>query len=312
MKKNIRLFFLLSLLFLTVACSVSAEKTTIRIGVLKGPTGMGAAQLMEQNEQSLSENNYVFTVAGAPDMLIAQLITGELDITALPTNTMAMLYSKTNGEVQALAVNTLGTLYLLERGNHVTTIEDVAGKAIVCAGQGTPVQATVEHLLKNVNITYVAEHSEAVAQVAAGHFDYIIVPEPFATSVLQQDIGFHVALDIGALWQEKEGSVLPMGGIAVRKAFAEQNPDAIASFLKEYLQSVTFVNENIAEASALIEKYDIIPAAVAEKAIGRSSMVCMVGDQMKDALTAYYTILLDVNPALIGGAMPDDGFYRET
>lgn len=309
MKRYIILFLLCTLLFLTAACGVSAEKATVRIGVLKGPTGMGAAQLMEQNEQSLAKNGYVFTVAGAPDVLIAKLITGELDIAALPTNVIAMLYAKNDGAVQALAVNTLGTLYLLERGDLVGSPEDIAGKAIVCMGQGTTVQATVERLLEGSDITYVAEHSEAVAQAVAGRFDLIIVPEPFATSLLRQNIGFRIALDIGALWQEQEMGVLPMGGFAVSKAFAEQNPAAVDAFLEEYTQSVRFANENNNEAAVLIEKYDILQATVAAEAIGRANMVCMVGDDMKNALTAYYTILLEVNSALIGGAMPEDDFY---
>lgn len=308
--KMVLLFLLVCVLWLAVACNGIAEKTTVRAAFLKGPTGMGAARLMDQNAQSLAANDYVFTVAGTPDMIVAQLITGELDIAALPSNMLAMLNTKTDGAIQSLAVNTLGTLYLLERGELVSAPDDLKDREIVCAGQGTTVQATVELLFEDVAITYVAEHAEAIAQVAAGRFDLVILPEPFATSLLQRDIGFRVALDIGALWLDGGNGVLPMGGIAVRKAFADQHPEAVAAFIDEYSQSVQFANENPQAAAVLIEKYDILSAAVAEASILRAGMVCLTDDAMREALSAYYAVLMDVNPALIGGALPGDDFYR--
>ena len=53
----------------------------------------------------------------------------------------------------------------------------------------------------------------------------------------------------------------------------------------------------------------MIAAAVAESAIPRSNMVCLTGAEMKAALTAFYNVLFESNPASIGGALPEDNFY---
>jgi len=309
-KRSIFLSLLLVGLMVVTACSATAEKTPVNIAVLKGPTGMSAAFLMAQNEAGETENDYAFTIAGAPDVLVSQLITGELDMAALPTNTIAMLHQKTNGAVQCLAVNTLGVLYLLERGDSVHGVTNLEGKTIVSAAQGTTTEAVATELFGNgVTVDYVSEHAEAVAQAIAGKYDLVLLPEPFVTSLLTQDDSFRIALDITATWEAETGGVMPMGGIAVRVAFVDTHPEAVAAFLSEYAGSVAYTNEHPAEAAELIQRYDIMQAAVAEKAIPRANMVCLTGEDMLSALTSFYAVLMEGNPALIGNALPGDGFY---
>ena len=114
--------------------SLSSEETpagsfTMNIGFLKGPTGMGAASLMEQDSVGETAVDYTFTVAGAPDVLVSQLISGELDAAALPSNSVAAVYQKTNQGVQVVAVNTLGVLYVMEKGDSIQSVADLRGKS---------------------------------------------------------------------------------------------------------------------------------------------------------------------------------------
>jgi NitT/TauT family transport system substrate-binding protein len=118
-----------------------------------------------------------------------------------------------------------------------------------------------------------------------------------------------IALDVTAVWEAETGALLPMGGIAVRRDFAEANPEAVAAFLTEYAESVAYVNANPAEAAAWIQQYEIMQAAVAEQAIPRANMVCLTGEEMKTALESFYDILLVSHPALIGDKLPDAAFY---
>ncbi len=311
MKKRIRTTaFLVLLSLLLVSCAAVAEKPEVHVAALKGPTGMGLARLMEESEQGGTANAYTFTLAGAPDAIVSQLVTGEVDMAALPTNSIALLYQKTNGQVQSLAINTLGVLYLLEKGDSVRSLSDVSGKTVVSAGRGSTAEAVAGRLFgKDASIDYVSEHAEVVAQAAAGKYDLALLPEPFVTLMLSQDKAFRVALDLTAEWEASGAGLLPMGGIAVRREFAEKNPKAVEAFLEEYEQSVSYVNENPKEAAALIEKHDILKAAVAESAIPRANMVLLVGGEMRAALEAFYAVLLSDNPALLGGALPGDDFY---
>jgi len=89
------------------------EKSKLRIGTLKGPTGMGMSYMMEMDEKGESKIDYNFTVMGAPDQLTSDIINKSVDIAAIPTNLAAILHEKTKGDIILLGVNTLGVLYLL-------------------------------------------------------------------------------------------------------------------------------------------------------------------------------------------------------
>ena len=285
----------------------------VKVGMLKGPTGMGAAWLMDQSEQGLTLNSYEFTVAGAPDELTGQLIQGGLDIAALPTNAISSLYNKTEGKIVCLGVNTLGVLYILENGESISSIKDLDGKTILASGKGSTAESVLVHLIaKNgigADIHFASEHTEAATLAMTGEYDIVMLPEPFVTNVIGKSENFRVALNLSEEWNNLTGEVLTMGGIAVRKEFLEQNPEAVAEFVKDYGMSIEFTNANPSEAAAFIEKYEIAAAAVAEKAIPRCNIVWLYGEEYKTVLKNFLSVLHEGNPASVGGAMPGEDFY---
>ena len=105
--------------------------------------------------------------------------------------------------------------------------------------------------------------------------------------------------------------MLITGVLLVRRDFAEQHPQAIANFLKEYEASTKYVNENNADAAQLIEKFDIVKAAVAEKALPYCNITYIAGADMKAPMDGYLKVLFDQNPASVGGTLPDSDFYYE-
>lgn len=95
---------------------------------------------------------------------------------AIPANLAATLYQKTNGGIQVMAVNTLGVLYVVEKGNTVHSFADLRGRTILSTGKGTTPEYVLRYLLrkngldpdKDVKIEYYSEASEVTAQMAAG------------------------------------------------------------------------------------------------------------------------------------------------
>lgn len=287
--------------------------TDVKVGMLKGPTGMGAAWLMDQSEQGLTLNRYEFTLAGAADEITGQLVQGGLDIAALPTNAISTLYNKTEGKIVALGVNTLGVLYILENGETISEISDLEGKTILASGKGSTAESVINYLLSengvNAEIYWASEHTEAATLAITGEYDIVMLPEPFVTNVMTKNADLRVALNLSEEWDKLTGEVLTMGGIAVRKEFLEQNPEAVAEFIKDYGLSIEFTCSDPAAAGVLIEKYGIATAAVAENAIPRCNIVWLYGDEYKTVLKNFLSVLNDANPASIGGNMPGEDFY---
>lgn len=293
-----------------------AEKITIQIAALKGPTALGMLNLMENDANGISVNDYEFTLAGAADEIVGKISSGELDIAAVPTNVGATLYNKTEGGVQLAALNTLGVLYILENGDSIHSVEDLAGKTIVATGQGsTPEYALNMILEKNgltdVTVEYKSEHSEVPPMLLNGEASVAMLPQPFVTSVLSQNENIRVALDVTEEWNKAVNgeSELTMGCVIVRKDFAEEQKEALDAFLDEYKASVDAVVADPAAAAALSEKYDIIKAAVAEKAIPECNIVFIEGDEMERIAGGCLQVLFDANPKSVGGSLPDEAFY---
>lgn len=296
----------------------SVEKVDIAIGTLKGPTGMGMVGLMDQADQGTSKMNYTFEILSTPDEMVGKVVSGEVDIAAVPTNMALLLNNKTEGKLQLAAINTLGVLYVLENGESIQSIQDLAGKTIHLSGKGASPDYVLQYLIKesgveNVTIDYSLEHADLAAAMAAGDVSIGLLPEPFVTTALMNQPELRVALDLTKEWEQiEDNGTLAMGVIVAQKAFVEAHPEAFETFLEEYKASVSFVNAEQEKASALIEQYGILPkAAVAKKAIKGSNIVFMEAQEGKATLEQFYKILFDFNPKSIGGKLADESFYYE-
>ena len=315
MKKITALIISLLMAALCAACTPK-EQLTVNVAAMKGPTGIGMAQLSSLAEEGKTEYNYSITYAGSPDEVTGGLISGELDIAAVPVNLGAVLFNKTEGQILTAAVNTLGVLYVVENGNSVQSIADLAGRKILAAGQGSTPEYILNYILgKNglagsVEVEYVAEHAEAVTKLASGEADIIVVPEPFVTTALSKAEGARIALDLTAEWESVSDAQLVQGCLVVRKAFADEHPEALKAFLKEYASSAEYAVNSPADAGVLVEKYSIMAsAALAEKAIPNCNIVCITGDEMKAMVSGMLKVLFDANPKSVGGKLPGDEMF---
>lgn len=308
------------------------DTAAFKIAALKGPTAMGLVKLMKDNDEMTSAllssakpyegevgNLYTFTLAGSADEVTPLLIKGELDMACVPANLAAVLYGKTDGALEVLAVNTLGVLYIVESGDTVQSMADLKGKTIVAAGKGSTPEYALRYLLSengidpdnDVTIDWKSEHSECVAALASGQAAIALLPQPFVTVAQTKIEGLRMALDLTAEWDKLDnGSGLITGVIVARREVVDANPNAVDAFLKDYAASVEWVNGNTAEAAQLISEYGIVEAApVAEKALPYCNIVCITGSEMKEKLSGYLQVLSDAEPASVGGALPGEDFY---
>ena len=127
---------------------------TARIAALKGPTAMGLVKLMSDAPSSANGPLYDFTLAGSADEVTPALIKGELDMACVPANLAAVLYNKTEGAVQVLAVNTLGVLYIVENGESVQSLADLKGKTVCVGDVGSGTALNAAQVLEAYGMTF--------------------------------------------------------------------------------------------------------------------------------------------------------------
>ena len=304
----------------------------VNVMALKGPTAMGMVKLMSDYapvEEALEDkenvvtagggNTYEFTLAASADEVSPKLMQGELDIACVPANLASVLYNRTDGGIVTLAVNTLGVLYIVENGNSVQSMADLAGRTIVASGKGSTPEYVLRYLLtkngldpdKDVKIEYYSEASEVTAQMAASKKDAIaVLPQPYVTAAQLKDSSLRVVLDLTKEWNKVCDTQLITGVTVVRTEYAKENPDIVANFLRDYEKSIKAAQTDIAGTAALCEETGVVAKkAIAQKALPRCNIVYRVGDEMKADVNAYLKVLYDASPAAVGGKLPDANFY---
>ncbi len=147
--------------------------------------------------------------------------------------------------------------------------------------------------------------------VASKKIKIAVLPEPFVTTAKTKNKDLKVQLDLTKEWDRvSEKNKLTMGALVFRKDFIDKNEEEVKNFMKNYKNSVEFVNQNKEEASKLIEKNGILSKAkIAEMAIPKCNIVFIDVKDAKDSLEEFYSILKENDPKSIGGKLPDENFY---
>lgn len=294
------------------ACSKKQDDTEIRIAALKGPTGMGMVKLADKQNYP----NYTVSIEASPDALNPRIISGEVDVAAVPVNLASVLYNKLDGDISVLAVSTLGVLYVVEAGSEVNSVADLAGRTVYATGQGATPEYILNYLLdkngvsESVEVNYVGEHAALATMLANGSAEIGMLPEPNVTSTLAGNDNLRIALNLTEEWNKVCSTELVQGVVIARKSFVNEHPEAIEQFLREYEKSSAFVNENIDEAAKLIVDAGILGnVEIAKKAIPNCNISFSKGEAMHKAVEGMLAVLFEANPKSIVGKLPDKDFY---
>ena len=293
-----------------------AQEGVLRVYSLKGPTSMGIATMLRDSEAGKTELRYESTICTAADEVTAALVSGKADVALLPANAAANLFNKSGG-FSVVAINTLGVLYVVENGDSVKTIEDLAGKTVCLTGKGTTPEYALRHILAahgiedKVNLEFKSEAQEVVTAMGEDVAMIGLLPQPFVTAACAQNEKLHVALDLTKEWEAvSKDSALVTGVTVIRNEVLERNPVYASALIKDCTAGVEAVNADPAAAAELIVNMGIVAKApIAEKAIPACNLVCIYGKEMKVLLSGYLQTLYEQNPKAVGEKMPADEFY---
>jgi len=133
----------------TVPSHPALEPMVIQIGAIKGPTGIGAIRLFEDDHVLPDNARYAIQGVASADAMVAKMLSGELDAAVLPVNMAAKLYNA-GQPYSLLAVVGNGMVKLVTTDATINSIADLKGRDVYVAGQG----ATPEYLLRAIMPKY--------------------------------------------------------------------------------------------------------------------------------------------------------------
>jgi NitT/TauT family transport system substrate-binding protein len=301
----------------TFSGAQSGNPVLASVGILKGPSGIGAAWLVSDPPQT-SDIAFRFLFAGSADVVTAKLVSGEIIACVLPVNVAAKLYNA-GVPLRALAVVGNGMVRFLTTDPSILGLKDIAGKEIQVAGQ----KATPDYLFrflasrtglaagKDYTVSYNLQYPEAALALATGKIKSAVLPEPFATQARQLSGDIREAFDLGSLWTSASGRAdYPMSLFVVSAAFETAHPEAVKKLGDAYRASIAKTIRDPQGTAQLAESLDLgIKAAVALQAIPRSAYAYADAQFSRPEIEAMLALFLSFDPQSIGGRLPDGQFY---
>ena len=271
-----------------------AEPVEVHVTSLKGPTSIGLVQFMDQAADGEADNKFDFAINTAADEIVPKVIQGDIDIALVPANVA--------GDAS------------------VASFGDLAGRTVYMTGKGTTPEYVMNYLLERAGLTgqvaleFKSEPTEVLSALLADPSAVGVLPEPFKTAAIAKSEGkLSAPVSLTDAWDElagDTGSRLLTGVTVVRRAFAEEHPEAVAEFVSCHAASVEAVNAAPADwAQAVVNAGIVDNATIAEKAIPGCMLVCQTGKDMKAALGGYLQVLADADASAVGGKLPADDFY---
>ena len=269
-----------------------------------------------------------FKIWKNPDQMRALALKGDVDFIATPTNVAANLYNR-GADIRLLNVSIWGVLWMVSRDNNLKTIADYKGKEIAM-----PFRADMPDIIfaklaeesgldpkKDFKFRYVSNPLDAMQLLIMRRVDHALLAEPAVSMALRKTKSFPMKIIAPDLYrstdlQEEWGKLLkretriPQAGMAVINKKLSKH--VIQRFTEEYKKATQWCLENPDEAGKIVAKRIslLTPEAVSDS-IKVSQFKDVSAKDARAELEYFFNILHSKTPALIGGKLPDDGFYYQ-
>lgn len=265
-----------------------------------------------------------------PDQLRVLAIDGKgkVDFIAMPSNVAANLYNR-GVKLRLINISTWGVLWLVSRDKSLKTLEDFQGKEVLMPFRADMPDIVFQTLAdkagldpkKNFRLRYVGTPLDAMQLLIARQADHALLSEPAVSMALRKTKSFpvsviapelHRSVDLQQEWGRllKRETRIPQAGIAAMgQALAD--PALIERFQQAYAASLKWCEARPEECGALVAKrVDMLtPEGVADS-VRADNTAFVPAHEAKPELEFFFAQLQARQPALIGGKLPDDGFYH--
>ncbi len=280
-------------------CQKNTEKPTV---ILPGGSPLiSVAEILEDSD---------YQIVAGPDLFPAEFKKQERDIIIAPIIVGTKLYIAGASNYKLHSIIGWGNLYIVSR-TKINSLNELADKKVVAFGEN----ATPGIILKtalgsvNANLSFLAAVTDVVGPFKTKQFDYALISEPVLERLISSSPNetFHV-FDLSKV----EG--LPK--IAQFGVFVNPTPThkvGTKNFLSKIERNVKKVNENPeAYANLIVPKFEALQAFTPEllaNAIPRMNLEFVSSKNAKNDFLAFVNFLNSKNPNLIGGQVPNEGFY---
>ncbi|WP_319523060.1 PhnD/SsuA/transferrin family substrate-binding protein [uncultured Desulfosarcina sp.] len=326
MRKYGFLIVLIALIFAASPAPAKMEKL-----VLAGPKSTVTHPMAYMVEAGLLDgwaDEVELRVWDNPDQLRALIAGGQADFSAVPSHVAANFYNR-GVPLRLLNISVWGVLWIVSSDPDVRSLSDLKGEEILLTYRGDLPDLVLTSLatgqgldpVRDFKLRYLPNFPAAAQQVLGGRARHAILAEPMASAALLKSANLngkapklYRAIDIQKEWGRVHHTKPRMAeaGICALPRISGQ-PEVVAAFQEAYRTAIDWCRTHPQEAARIVARRisGLKPGPVAS-ALKNARLEFVPAREAKPELVQFYTILMSLNSAKIGGRLPDDGFYGKT
>lgn len=301
--------------FTFFSCKESLNVKDIKIVALNGPSALSMLQLLD----SSMTTHWHIDIYKEPEQVRQLMLQNKTDWAILPYNVAVMMFNK-GSNYKLAAVPVWGSLYL-SGSDTLTTWEELKGKKVFLMARGMTPDLIFRELLKRNKLKVDTDvfldysfptHIDLALAAATGKAPIALLSEPMLSVAMEQNSNMKILLDMQKEWIKYIGNEAPMAqtALVVNAEYAAKNAEEVKLFLSAYQESLNWVklNSDLA-AKRAVDRKIVSSYQAALVALSRCHFEWMYADEGKAKLEQYTQLLLNQNPAVVGGKLPADSFY---
>lgn len=303
----------------------AAKMERLVIAVSPGPLAIPVARLIETDGLAAVAEETEMIVWENPDQLRGIVAANQADLALVPTNTAAVFYNR-GLDVQLVEVSAWSTQFVVGEDPSVKSLADIQGAKLAVPFQGSIPDLVFQYIatkqglepLEDFEVIYTPNPQQAGQLLLAGEVQYAVLPEPQASAVVLNSRGsereLHRVIAFDDEWQSVAGDVRTpiLGTVALPSV--QDRPAVLAEFQRRYAEAVEYVVANPDEAGQLAERQFPnlgFKAPLVAESIGHTNWESVPADEARPHLDGFFSILAELSPEVIGGKVPDEGFYYQ-
>lgn len=319
-----------SALTLATPPAIAAEK--LQKLTLSGPFAAVSYPLIHMAESGALKDlaeTVEFVPWKDPDQLRVLAIDGKnkVDFMAMPSNVAANLYNR-GVKLQLVNISTWGVLWLVSRDKSLKTLEDFQGKEVLMPFRADMPDIVFQTLAdkagldpkKNFRLRYVGTPLDAMQLLISRQADHALLSEPAVSMALRKTKSFPVSViapdlyrsvDLQQEWGRllKREARIPQAGIAAMGQ-ALANPALVERFQQAYATSLKWCEAKPDDCGAMVAKrVEMLSAEGVADSVRADNTAFVTAQEAKPELEYFFAQLHARQPALVGGKLPDAGFY---
>jgi NitT/TauT family transport system substrate-binding protein len=289
-----------------------------------GPMAIPLAYMAVNNKLADVANKTEVVVWQNAEQLKALVAGKQGDFVTIPSNSSAIFYNK-GLALKLLDISVWNITYLVTADPYAASFTDIKGQSLVVSLQGSVPDVMFQYIatkegldpLKDFKLRYVTDPTQAAQLLLSGQVQNAVLSEALATAAILQSKSsakpLRRALAFDKAWAQAAGgsALSPIAG-TVATASVMDKPEVVAAFQREYKAAVEWMLANPEEAGKLIE------TSLPELGLKAGPMTASLQNitwkhtpaaEARASLEAFYRALSELSPEVIGGKLPDDGFY---